>query len=75
MSLLNEEQLQDLYAWIDTVPLSRKKNNITRDFSDGILTAEVVHHFIPRLVDMHNYSPANSIQHKTDNWRALNSKL
>lgn len=75
MSELSDEQLQELYAWIDDIPLSRQKKNITRDFSDGVLTAEVVHHFVPRLVDLHNYSPANATQLKADNWRALNSKL
>lgn len=32
---LDEETLQELYAWIDKIPLSRSKRNITRDFSDG----------------------------------------
>lgn len=32
---LNEEELQDFYAWIDKIPLSRPKRHITRDFSDG----------------------------------------
>lgn len=32
---LDKETLQDLYAWIDNIPLSRPKRNITRDFSDG----------------------------------------
>ena len=30
-----EADLQDLYTWIDEIPLSRPKKNITRDFSDG----------------------------------------
>ena len=32
---LNETQLEDLYSWVDTIPLSRPKKNIARDFSDG----------------------------------------
>ena len=32
---LTPEDRQELYAWIDKVPLSRQKKNITRDFSDG----------------------------------------
>lgn len=32
---LSEEVVQQLYAWIDEVPLSRTKRNISRDFSDG----------------------------------------
>jgi len=33
--LLNEEECQKIYRWIDAIPLSRPKRNITRDFSDG----------------------------------------
>ena len=32
---MDDDELQRLYAWIDEVPLSRQKKNITRDFSDG----------------------------------------
>ena len=33
--------MQELYKWIDSVQLSRPKRNISRDFSDGVLVAEV----------------------------------
>lgn len=131
---LSEEELQDLYAWIDNIPLSRPKRNISRDFSDGgrslefslkaklafklkddllstnrvvkvnsslikntfwhhlairanlficlfisaslllfvVMAAEVVKHFFPKLVEMHNYVPANSTQQKLSNWSVLN---
>ena len=32
---MDEDSLQELYTWIDEIPLSRPKKNITRDFSDG----------------------------------------
>ena len=32
---MDEEGLQLIYNWIDEIPLSRPKKNITRDFSDG----------------------------------------
>lgn len=32
---LGETALQELYTWIDEIPLSRPKKNISRDFSDG----------------------------------------
>lgn len=32
---LDETALQELYTWIDEIPLSRPKKNISRDFSDG----------------------------------------
>uniref|UniRef100_A0A674PNE7 ADAM metallopeptidase domain 8a n=1 Tax=Takifugu rubripes TaxID=31033 RepID=A0A674PNE7_TAKRU len=72
---LTEEELQDLYAWLDKIPLSRPKRHITRDFSDGVLAAEVVKHFLPKLVDLHNYTPANSTQQKLTNWDVLNRKV
>ncbi|XP_034537242.1 sperm flagellar protein 1 [Notolabrus celidotus] len=72
---LTEEELQDLYAWIDKIPLSRPKRHITRDFSDGVMAAEVVKHFFPKLVDLHNYIPASSTQQKANNWSLLNRKV
>jgi hypothetical protein len=32
---LNESVLEDLYIWIDNIPLSKPKRKIERDFSDG----------------------------------------
>ncbi|XP_062520408.1 sperm flagellar protein 1-like isoform X2 [Corticium candelabrum] len=75
MAEMDDEDLQQLYTWIDEIPLSRPKKNIARDFSDGVLTAEVVKHFLPKMVDLHNYTPANSITQKIGNWTTLNRKV
>lgn len=72
---LEPAQLEALYAWIDGVPLSRPKKNFARDFSDGVLIAEVVRHFVPRLVEMHNYIPAQSLAQKQSNWETVQAKL
>lgn len=40
---LSENELTEIFNWIDEIPLSRVKKNIARDFSDGVLTAEVVY--------------------------------
>ncbi|OWZ24387.1 Sperm flagellar protein [Phytophthora megakarya] len=72
---LDDETLQRVYAWIDEIPLSRPKRSIARDFSDGILAAEVVAFYFPKLVQMHNYSAANSIKQKQYNWNTLNRKV
>ncbi|KAF1783553.1 Ankyrin repeat-containing domain [Phytophthora cactorum] len=64
-----------VYAWIDEIPLSRPKKSIARDFSDGILAAEVVAFYFPKLVQMHNYSAANSVKQKQYNWNTLNRKV
>ena len=33
--LLDDNELQKIYVWVDSVPLTRPKRNIARDFSDG----------------------------------------
>nr|DBA29541.1 TPA: hypothetical protein GDO54_009763 [Pyxicephalus adspersus] len=71
----DEHNLHELYSWVDKIPLSRPKRNITRDFSDGVLAAEVVKFYFPKLVEMHNYVPANSPQQKISNWTILNKKV
>jgi len=72
---LDEESLHSLFQWLDEIPMSRPKRTITRDFADGMLVAEVVKHFFPKLVDIHNYSPANSSAQKLNNWGVLQRKV
>ena len=61
--------------WVDAIPLSRPKRNIGRDFADGVLFAEVVKHYFPKLVELHNYSAAHGVSQKLYNWRTLNQKV
>ncbi|KAM6345506.1 sperm flagellar protein 1 [Podargus strigoides] len=70
-----EGELRALYRWLDTVPLSRPRRNITRDFSDGVLAAEVVKFFFPAMVQLHSYVPASSTPQKVANWGHLNRKV
>jgi hypothetical protein len=35
LPVLDDDELQKIYVWVDSVPLSRPKRNISRDFSDG----------------------------------------
>ena len=73
--MLNDEDLLVVYEWIDSIPLSREKKNISRDFCDGVLMAEIMKHYYPRLVDLHNYPEANSTQLKLINWNTLCLKV
>ena len=34
VSKISEEEMQEVYNWVDEIPLSRPKKNIARDFSD-----------------------------------------
>ena len=38
---LSQEEINEVLNWIDEIPLSRPKKNMARDFSDGVLAAEV----------------------------------
>ncbi|XP_018341882.1 PREDICTED: sperm flagellar protein 1-like [Trachymyrmex septentrionalis] len=66
---------KELIEWIDGIPFSRPARNLTRDFSDAVLTAEVLKLYYPRHVELHNYVPANSINTKKENWKMLNRKV
>lgn len=72
---LTDEQLRAIYAWIDAIPLSRPKKNIARDFSDGVMLAEVVAAYFPQLVELHNYPTANSSKQKIYNHETLNQRV
>lgn len=39
---IEEDQINEVYHWIDQVELTRPKKNIGRDFCDGVMMAEVV---------------------------------
>ena len=34
-NMKEDNELMYIYEWVDSVPLSRPKKNISRDFSDG----------------------------------------
>ena len=69
---LTEDELNEIYNWIDEIPLTRPKKNMARDFSDGVLIAEVIAHHFPKNIELHNYSAAHSTSAKTSNWNTLN---
>ena len=70
-----ENDLMYIYEWVDSIQLSRPKKNIARDFCDCVLVAEIIKHYLPRLVDLHNYPSASSTMQKTTNWNTLNTKV
>lgn len=72
---MDDTELQALYSWVDGIPLSRPKRNIARDFADAVLAAECIAHYHPKLVELHNYPAANSVQQKLYNWDTLNVRV
>jgi hypothetical protein len=73
--MIDDRKLEDLYEWIDQIPLGRPKKRIESDFSDGCMVAEITRFFLPDLVELHNYTPANNLEQKKANWGMLNSKV
>lgn len=69
------EEVHEISVWVDSLPLSRQRRNMARDFSDGVLVAEIVHHFHPSLVELHNYQVTSSPGVKVRNWETLNMKV
>lgn len=64
--------LQKLRAWVDEPVYSRPRRNFARDFSDGVLVAELIDHFCPQLLDLAHYRTCNATAAKIDNWNTLN---
>ena len=73
--VLNEEEIREIYEWVDEFDLSRIKRNIARDFSDAVLVAEILKEYYPQLVWMHCYTGVNSQSEKKDNWLLLKQKV
>ena len=72
---MNEQQLAEVYQMVDSVPFSRQKKNIARDFSDGLMMAELIAHYYPKKVELHNYPSTNTVSKKVQNWNTLNIKV
>jgi hypothetical protein len=49
---------------VDSIDFSRTKKNINRDFADGVMMAELIHYYNPKIISVHNYPPANSVAKK-----------
>ena len=47
---MNEKQLQEVYAMVDSIDFSRTKKNINRDFADAVMMAELIHYYHPKVI-------------------------
>ncbi len=80
----------EIYVWIDRLNLqSKPKKHFARDFSDGVLCAEILmkttcssssssfsrRSNAARMISMHNYAIKNSFKGKLENWELLNAKV
>jgi len=70
---LTDMEQYDLLCWIDSIDFARKNKtlNMARDFSDGVLMAELISVYLPRSVDLGAFPRANAKSSKLDNWNRL----
>ena len=71
----DDDELDEVYSWVDGFRLSRDKKNIARDFSDGILVAEIVKSVDSTLIDLKQLVETLNTKTKQGNWDTLNSSL
>jgi hypothetical protein len=64
--------MEQLLEWIDSIPFTKPKRNITRDFADGVFVAEIMKMYHPDLVQIHNYPAVSALNSRFSNWKTLN---
>jgi hypothetical protein len=68
-----------VYKYVDSVPLTKAKKNIARDFSDCSQVAVLIKHYLPKehktLCHPHNYIETSKKAAKLENWVRLNDKV
>jgi len=73
---METEDLEVLKDWMEDVPFTRANclRNLTREFSDAVCCAEVLKHYIPKLVDLNHYHPVSAKPQKKEQWNTLSKK-
>lgn len=73
---MDPDKLRKLYCWVDTIPLSRPKRNIAKDFCDGVMVAEIVAHLCPSFTfDLQDLGTATTPERRLRNWDILNATI
>jgi hypothetical protein len=72
---LDGDEMLAMYEWLDSFTLSKPKKSISRDFSDGVLYAELIKKHVSHLVQLNNYVPTSNLAQKRINWEMLNKKV
>ena len=76
---LDQNDLHQVYAFVDQVPINKPKKNLNRDFSDCRLMAEVIKYYLPTahkgMIDVNNYIETHQVKIKKQNWSLLNKKV
>ena len=68
---ISEEEIREVYEWVDSFTLSRIKRSISRDFADAVLLQEVLKAYFPSSVVLNTIVQANGRKDKLANWDYL----
>lgn len=76
---LNENNLNELQEWLKQFKFLKAtsfySNKFHRDFSDGTILSQILFQLYPKLVNLNNYPPRNSVVLKLNSLEALNYKV
>lgn len=72
---MDSDKLRNLYCWVDTIPLSRPKKNIAKDFCDGMMVGEIIAHYCPWLAPLQGLATAGTVERRQRNWDILNGTV
>lgn len=76
---LNEKNLSELQEWLKQFKFLKTSsfysNKFHRDFSDGTILSQILFQLYPKLVNLNNYPPRNSVVLKLNSLTALNYKV
>ena len=57
------------FTRVDSIPLSKKRGTIEKDFADGQLAAEIVEYYFPSYVDLKAYTTCQNVQDRIAQWK------
>lgn len=79
MKKINEKNIKELQEWLKEFQFLKGAlfftNKFYRDFSDGTLLSQILFQLYPKLVNLKNYPPSNSITLKFGSLEAINYKV
>jgi len=69
--MMDSKLIDEIHTWALRSNLSKEVHDFAREFSDGVLLAEIIAHFLPRYVALNTFTHVHSVALKKYNWESL----